>query len=71
MDGEIDATFFERFLDLLDKDAFAIEVWGRDKAGLLHAIAGRANDLKLDVITSVAQGIENVIGLPERKLGAA
>ena len=71
MDGEIDAAFFESFLDLFNKDAFAVEIWGRDEAGLLHAVAGGANDLELGVIAGVAESVENMIGLPEGELGAS
>ena len=63
--GEIDAAFFEGFLDLFDEDPFAVEVWGGDEAGLLHAVTGGADDLELDVIARVSQGVEDVIGLPE------
>ncbi len=54
MDGEVDAAFFEGFFDLLDEDAFAVEVGGWDEAGLLHAVAGGADDFELDVVAGVA-----------------
>ena len=68
MNGEIDASLFEGFLDLFDEDAFAIKIGGRDEARLLHAVAGGANDFKLDVVTGVAEGVQDVIRLPEREL---
>ena len=44
---------------------------GRDEAGLLHAVAGGADDFDLDVVASVAEGVEDVVGLPEGELGAS
>ncbi len=71
MDGEVDAALFEGFFDFLNEDAFAVEIGGRDEAGLLHAVAGGADDLEFDGITGVAEGVENVVGLPEGELGAS
>ena len=71
MDGEIDAAFFEGFFDFFDEDAFAIKVGWGDEAGLLHAVAGGADDFELDVVAGVAEGVEDVVGLPEGKLGAS
>jgi hypothetical protein len=71
VDGQIDAAFFEGFFYFLDEDAFAVEVWRRDEAGLLHAIAGGADDLEFDVIAGVAEGVEDVVGLPKGKLRAS
>jgi hypothetical protein len=71
VDGEVDAALFEGFLDLLDEDALAIEVWRRDEAGLLHAVAGGADDFKFDVVASVAEGVEDVVGLPKGELRAS
>jgi len=68
VDREVDATLFEGFFDLFDEDAFAVEVGGWDEAGLLHSVAGGANDLELDVISGVAKGVEDVVGLPEGEL---
>ena len=71
VDGEVDAAFFEGFFDFLDEDAFAVEVWRRDEAGLLHAVAGGADDFEFDVVAGVAEGVEDVVGLPEGELGAS
>ena len=65
MDGEVDAALFEGFFDLFDEDALAVEVWRRDEAGLLHAVAGGADDLEFDVVAGVAESVEDVVGLPE------
>jgi hypothetical protein len=71
VDSEVDAPFFESFFDFFDEDAFAVEVGRRDEAGLLHAVAGGAYDLEFDVVAGIAERIEDVIGLPEGKLGAS
>ncbi len=71
MNREIYAAFFEGFFDLLDEDSLAFEVGRGDEAGLLHAVASGADDLKLDVIAGVAEGVEDVVGLPEGKLRAS
>jgi len=71
VDGEVDAAFFEGFFDFLDEDAFAVEVGRGDEAGLLHAVAGGADDFEFDVIAGVAEGVEDVVGLPEGELGAS
>ena len=71
MNGEVDAAFFEGLFDLLDEDAFAVEVWGRDEAGLLHAVAGGADDFQLYVVAGIAEGVEDVVRLPEGELGAS
>ncbi len=65
VDGEVDAAFFEGFFDFFDEDALAVEVRRRDEAGLLHAVAGGADDFELDVVAGVAEGVEDVVGLPE------
>ena len=69
VNGEVDSTFFEGFLDLLNEDAFAVEVWRRNEAWLLHPVAGGADDLDLGGVAGFAQGIEDVIRLPEGELG--
>lgn len=71
VDGEVDPAFFEGFFDFFDEDAFAVEIRRRDEAGLLHAVASGSDDLELDVIACVAKSVEDVIGLPEGKLGAS
>ena len=71
MDGEVDAALFEGFFYFFNEDAFAVKVWRRDEARLLHAVAGGADDLELDLITGVAEGVEDVVGLPEGQLGAS
>ena len=70
MHGEIDASFFECFLNFFDEDTFAVEICGCEEAGLLHAVASGADDLEFDVVAGVAEGIEDVVGLPEGKLRA-
>ena len=45
VNGEVDAAFFEGFFDFFDEDALAVEVWRRDEAGLLHAVAGGTDNL--------------------------
>lgn len=71
MNREIDTAFFEGFLDFFDEDAFAVEVWRRDEARLLHAVDCGANNFDLSVIASVTEGVEDMVGLPEGKLGAS
>ena len=71
MNCEVDAAFFESFFDLLDEDAFAVEIGRWDEAGLLHAVTGCADDFELDRIASVAEGVKDVIRLPEGELGTS
>ena len=71
VDGEVDASLFEGFLDFFDEDAFAVEVGWRDEPGLLHAVARGADDFEFGVIASVAEGVEDAVGLPESELGAS
>ena len=71
VDGEVDASFFEGFFDFFDEDAFAVEVWRLDEAGLLHAVASGADDLELDVVAGVTERVEDVVGLPEGELRAS
>ena len=71
MDGEVDSALFEGFFDFLDEDAFAVEIRRRDETRLLHAVAGGADDFEFDVIAGVAEGVEDVVGLPEGELGAS
>jgi hypothetical protein len=71
VDGEVDAAFFEGLLDFFNEDSFAIEVGRRDEAGLLHAIASGADDLELDVVAGVTEGVEDMVGLPESQLRAS
>lgn len=82
MNGEVDAAFFEGFFDFFNEDAFPVEVGGRDEArlfcpserarwGPLHAVAGGADDFELGVMAGVAEGAEDVVGLPEGELGAS
>ena len=68
MDGKIDASGGERFFNLLDEDAFAVEAGGHDEAGLLHTVAGRANHFDLDFVSLCAQGVCNIVSLPEGEL---
>jgi hypothetical protein len=71
VDGEVDAALFEGFFDFLDEDAFAVEIGGRDEAGLLHPVAGGADDFELDAIPGGAERFEDVVSLPEGELGAS
>jgi hypothetical protein len=71
VNGEVDAAFFEGFFDFFDEDALAVEVWRRDEAGLLHAVASGADNLELYVVAGVAKGVEDVVSLPEGELGAS
>ena len=71
MNGEIDTAFFKGFFDFFDEDAFAVKIGRRNETGLLHAVAGGADDFELDVVAGVAEGVEDVVGLPEGKLGAS
>src|ERR1700737_2573496 len=71
VDRDVDAAFFKGLFDLLDEDAFAVEVGRRDEAGLLHAVAGGADDFELDVVAGVTEGVEGVVGLPEGELRAS
>ena len=70
VDGEIDASSGEGFFNLLDEDSFTVETFRDDEAGLLHAVAGGANDFDLDGVALCAEGIGNMVGLPEGKLRA-
>ena len=71
MDGEVDTALFEGFFYFFNEDALTVKVGGRDEAGLLHAVAGGADDFEFDVIAGVAEGVEDVVGLPEGELRAS
>ena len=71
MYGEIYSALCESLLDFFNKDAFAVEIWRRDETWLLHAVAGGANDLEFGVVAGVAEGVEDVVRLPEGKLRAS
>ena len=77
MHGDVDAAGGEGVLDLLNEDALGVEgravVEGRGcfEGGILHAVAGGADDLNGDAVAAGAELIRDVIGLPERELGAA
>src|SRR5579875_1538316 len=77
MDGEIDSAGRQGVFDFLDEDALGVERGavfkgcGRAKGRILHAVAGGANDLDGDVVATAAQLVGDVVGLPERELGAA
>ena len=70
VDGEIDAAGGERFFDFLDEDALAVETRGRDEAGVLHAVAGGADDFDFDGVARGAEEGGDVVGLPEGELRA-
>ena len=70
VDGEIDATHFKRFFNFFDEDALAVKIWRRNEAGLLHAVAGGADDFDLGWMARAAQGFEDVVRLPQGELGA-
>src|SRR5579875_2245593 len=77
VDGDVDAAVEESVFNLLAEDALGVERravregCGGDKVGVLHAIAGGADDLSNDGVTVMAELGGNVIGLPKRKLRAA
>jgi hypothetical protein len=71
VDGKIDPSLFERFFYFLDEDALAVETWRWEEAGLLHPVAGGANDLEFGMVASVAECIEYVVGLPKGELRAS
>ena len=71
VDGEVDETGGEGFFDLLDEDAFAVEAGWDDEAGLLHAVAGGADDLDFGGVAVGAKFCGDVVGLPECELRAA
>ena len=82
VDGEVDAAFGQRLFDLLDEDSLAVRPAAQGCAaivfrggavgvGLLQAVAGGVDDLDLDGVAGGAQGVGDMVGLPERELGAA
>jgi hypothetical protein len=77
VDGEVDAAFGQGFFDFLDEDALAAGQ-GREgfgggfrEFGLLHAVAGGADDFDLDGVAGVAECGGDVVCLPESELGAS
>ena len=77
VDGDVDAAVEEGVFDFLDEDALGVE-WGAvveggggDEAGVLHAVAGGADDLDLDGMAVAAEVFGDVVGLPEGELGAS
>ena len=71
MDREVDASRGEGFFYLLDEDTFAVDAGRRLEAGILHAVAGGADDFDGDGVAMAAQEFGDVVGLPERELRAA
>ena len=77
MDGKVDAAGGEGFFDLLDEDALGVEGravfegGGDDEAGVLHAVAGGADDFDFDGVAGLAEECGDVVGLPEGKLRAS
>ena len=71
VDGEVDAILFERLFDFLDEDSLAVEVRRGNKACLLHVIASGADNFDLSGVALSAECFEDMVGLPERELGAA
>ena len=77
MHGEVYSPYGQGVLDLLDEDALGVE--GRAilegcrgfEGWVLHAVAGGADDLDGDVVATRAELLSDVVGLPERELGAA
>lgn len=80
--GEVDAAGGESVLNLLDEDAGAVGretverraisvVGGCDKSGVLHTIADGADHFDLDGMAERTELRGDVVGLPERELGAA
>jgi hypothetical protein len=77
VDGEVDAAFGQGFFYFLDEDALAAgqgrEGFGGGFCGfgLLHAVAGGADDFDLDSVVGVAECGGDVVGLPESELRAS
>ena len=71
MDRQVDMAGLKRFFNLFDEDALAVKTRRRNEAGLLHAVAGGANDFEFDRVAGIAEGVEDVVGLPERELRAS
>ena len=77
MDGEVDAVGGEGVFDFLDEDAFTVkrravlECGGWAERGVLHAVAGGADDLDGDFVAAGAEEIRDMVRLPECELGAA
>ena len=77
VDGNVNAVGGEGVFDLLDEDSFCID-WGAivegggsAEGGVLHAVAGGADDFDGDLVAKGAELIGDVVGLPEREFGAA
>jgi hypothetical protein len=77
VDGEVDAAGGEGVFDLFDEDAFCVERgavfkgFGGGEGGVLHAIAYGSNDLNFYLMAECAKLGGDVVGLPQRELGAA
>ena len=76
MHGQVDAALRQRLFDLLDEDSLAARQRRQRgqpvrAVGLLHAVAGRADDLDLDRVAAVAKLRGDVVGLPEGELRAS
>lgn len=75
--GDVDAAGGKCILDLLDEDSLSVERrpvlegCGGTKGRILHPVAGGADDLDRDVVATGAKLVGDVVGLPERELGAA
>ena len=70
VDGEVDAAGGECLFDLLDEDAGAVGGESIERS-ILQAIAGGADDFDLDGVAIGAKQRGDVVGLPEREIGAA
>ena len=68
MHGEIDASGGEGFFNFLREHALGAD-HGQGNVG--DFVAGGVDDFDLDLVAAGAQEGRDVIGLPERKLGAA
>ncbi len=73
VDGEVDAVGEEGVFDLLDEDAGTVggKAFGWSEVRVLHAVADGADDLDCDGVAEGAELRGDVVGLPERELGAA
>ena len=68
MDGEINASCGEGFFNFFGEHALGADHRQRDVGDF---VAGGVNDLDFDFVATVAQEGGDVVGLPERELGAA
>ena len=66
-----DAHQTDSLAELVCSNSFRSDDFEHNAVGLLHAVAGSANDLDLDCVTEVTQLCGDVVGLPKGELRAA